>query len=122
MTEEIGSDKHKRPSSAEIDTAEKMAVMRERIARAKERDEEIMRTLKEIQAAQAQTNTLMALGNQRFDLIEEAQEDTSTRIMALENDKRSPVAIVIGVLSGLGTTATAIWLAIKGTNSGSGAP
>lgn len=103
MTEDIGSDKHKRPSSAEIDTAEKMAVMRERIARAKERDEEIMRTLKEIQASQAQTNTLMALGNQRFDLIEEAQEDTTARLLIVENDKRGPFAVVLATLSALGT-------------------
>jgi len=114
MTEDIGSDKHKRPSSAEIDTAEKMAVMRERIAQAKARDEEIMRTLKEIQLSQAQTNTLMALGNQRFDAIEAAQNESSTRITVLENDKRSTAGIITGATSVLGTAATAIWVAIKG--------
>jgi hypothetical protein len=114
MTEDIGSDKHKRPSSAEIDTAEKMAVMRERIARAKERDEEILRTLRDIQDEQARQGTMLALGNQRFDAIEATQEDTSTRIIALESDKRGPVAIILGTVSGIGTAATAIWVAIKG--------
>ena len=98
MTEEIGSDKHKRPSSADIEAAEKMAVMRERLANAKARDEEIMRTLSAIQKEQAQTNILLALGNQRFDAIEQShksfKEDTTTRLEAIEADRRSTGAIV----------------------------
>lgn len=122
MTQDIGSGNHKRPSSADIETAEKMAVMRERLANAKARDEEIMRTLSAIQKEQAQTNILLALGNQRFDAIEAShksfKEDTTTRldaiessankrIEALEADKRGPVAIVLSVLSALGSGATA---------------
>jgi len=114
MTEsDIGSDKHKRPSSAEIDTAERLAVMRERISQAKARDEEIMQTLKEIQAAQAQTNTLMALGNQRFDAIEEAQEDTTARLLIVENDKRGPFAVVLATLSAIGTGIAAYFGFVK---------
>lgn len=117
MTEsEIGSDKHKRPSSAEIDAAEKMAVMRERISQAKARDLEILSTLEEIRAEQQRQGTMLALGNQRFDAIEAEQEDTSTRITALENDKRSTAGVVTGTVSALGTIATAIWVALKGGN------
>ncbi len=110
MTEsDIGSDKHKRPSSADIDNAEKYAVLRERVAQAKARDIEIMTALKEIKEEQARQGIMLALGNQRFDSIESTQVDTTARLTAVEADKRGPVAIVIGTLAALASGATA-WL------------
>lgn len=83
MTEDIGSDKHKRPSSAEIDAAEKMAVMRERLSQAKARDEEILKTLKDIQKEQSEQGKMLALGNVRFKSIEDKQDETTTALTGL---------------------------------------
>lgn len=112
MTEsDIGSDKHKRPSSAEIEVAERMAIMRERIRQSDARDVAMSTKMDLIIGKLSQIETNLALGNQRFDKIEEdhksLKDDTTDRLNAIEADKRGPVAIVLSVLSALGSGATA---------------
>lgn len=118
MTEDIGSDKHKRPSSAEIEVAERMAVMRERIRQSDARDLAMNGKMDIIIGKLSQIETNLALGNQRFDKIEDnakaLKEDTTTRLSAIEADRRSTAGIIAGTISGIGTVATAIWVAIKG--------
>lgn len=104
MTEDIGSDKHKRQPSQEIE----VAVIKERLREAGKRDELILSTLTAIKEEQAKQGTMLALGNQRFDAIEELQEDTSTRIVALdarvvavETDKRGPIALIFSTLAAI---------------------
>lgn len=119
MTEsDIGSDKHRRPSSAEID----MAVYKDRVKRMDADQNRLEDKMDSALRVLSQIETNLALGNQRFDKIEEAHRalkgDTTARldaieanaikrIEALESDKRGPVAIVLSVLSALGSGATA---------------
>lgn len=110
MTEEIGSDAHKRPSQPEI----KMAVLEERLKEARSTDREILATLKDIQRELERQGTMLALGNQRFDAIESSQEDTTARLTMIESDKRGVAGIIAGTISGIGTIAVAFWVAMKG--------
>lgn len=115
MTEsDIGSDKHRRPSTAEID----MAVYKDRLKRMDADQERLETKMDAALKVLSQIETNLALGNQRFDKIEtahkELKEDTTTRLEAIEADRRSTAGIITGTISGIGTVATAIWVAIKG--------
>lgn len=83
MTEDIGSGKHKRPSSAEIEVAERIAVMRERLAQAKARDETIMAQLDIIVSKVSKVETNMLLGDRRFHDLEKVQGDTTEALKAV---------------------------------------
>ena len=107
MTEDIGSDAHKRPHDVEI------ALLKERIRESYKRDAQIMARLDEIKAEQIRQATMLALGNQRFDAIEENQEDTIDRLLLIENDKRGPVALIFGTISAIGTAVVAVWMGMK---------
>lgn len=103
MTEEIGSDKHKRPSTAEID----MAVYKDRLKRM---DADQTRLEEKMDAALkvlSQIETNLALGNQRFDAIEAShkslKEDTTSRLEAIEADRRSTGAIVGTTINSIAT-------------------
>jgi hypothetical protein len=120
MTEsDIGSDKHKRPSSADID----IAVLKERYRESARRDETIMSQLDTIIGKLSLVERGMAVGEQRFDRIEEnvtsvRQQTTAAiaavtgRVDAIEADKRGVAGIVAGVLSFIGVAALAVreWL------------
>ena len=108
MTEEIGSDKHR--SNPEI----KMAVLEERMREARERDRVLLQSNADVKDAVNEIKTMLALGEQRMKAIETSQEDTTARVLAIENDKRSVAGIVAGVISGIGTIATAIWVFVRG--------
>ena len=96
MTEEIGSDKHR--SNPEI----KMAILEERMKEARERDRILLESNAKVLQAVNEITTKLALGEQRMKAIETSQEDTTTRVLALENDKKGPVAIILATLSALG--------------------
>lgn len=86
MTEsDIGSDKYK--SSPEI----KLAILEERMKEARERDRVLLQSNNEVKEAVTSIKTMLALGEQRMKAIETSQEDTTTRILAIENDKRTVV-------------------------------
>lgn len=110
MTEEIGSDKHKRPSSAEIE----VAVIKERLREAGKRDEILLRSNDEVKTAVNEIKLLLEAGKHRMNALETIQDETTTRLLTLENDKRSTAGIIAGTISALGTIATAIWVALKG--------
>lgn len=97
MTEEVGSDKHR--SNPEI----KMAILEERMKEARERDRVLLASNAEVKEAVNEIKTMLALGEQRMKAIETSQEDTTTRILVLENDKRGPVAIILATVSAIGT-------------------
>lgn len=85
MTEEVGSDKHR--SNPEI----KLAILEERMKEARERDRVLLQSNNEVKEAVTSIKTMLALGEQRMKAIETSQEDTTTRILAIENDKRTVV-------------------------------
>ena len=107
MTEDIGSDAAKRPHEVEI------ALLKERIRESYKRDAQILSTLGEIKNEQIRQATMLALGNQRFDAIEESQEDTTARLLLIENDKRGPVALIFGTISAIGVAVVAVWTGLK---------
>lgn len=107
MTEDIGSDAAKRPQEVEI------ALLKERIRESYKRDAQIMSRLDEIKAEQIRQATMLALGNQRFDAIEESQDETTERLLLIENDKRGPVALIFGTISAIGVAAVAIWTGFR---------
>ena len=107
MTEDIGSDAAKRPQEIEI------ALLKERMREASKRDAQIMARLDDIKAEQIRQATMLALGNQRFDAIEESQEDTTARLLLIENDKRGPVALIFGTISAIGVAIVAVWTGLK---------
>ncbi len=119
MTEDIGSDRHAKHSSQEIAVfSERMRNYERREKEAAARDQLILETLGAIKETMAAIKTQLALGDQRMNQIDAHIENTDTTVSNLqsiiEGDRRSPVALVLGTLSGLGTAATAIWVAIKG--------
>lgn len=107
MTEEIGSDKHKRPSTAEID----MAVYKDRLKRMDADQQRMEEKMDAALKVLSQIETNLALGNQRFDKIENdaksLKEDTTARLEAIEADRRSTGAII-------GTTINSIAVAVIG--------
>lgn len=107
MTQEIGSDKHRRPSTAEID----MAVYKDRLKRMDADQERLENKMDAALKVLSQIETNLALGNQRFDKIESdaksLKEDTTSRLEAIESDRRSTGAIV-------GTTINSIAVAVIG--------
>lgn len=114
MTEEIGSDKHR--SSPEI----KMAVLEERMREARERDRVLLASNAEVKEAVNEIKLMLAKGEMRMHAMETSQEDSTSRILNLENDKRSIAAIVTSTITALGTIATVVWVAIKGGGNGGG--
>ena len=113
MTEEIGSGSQKRPSQPEI----KIALLEERLREAAKRDSIIAGQLAMMVSTLSRMETSLALGEQRMNQIDEHLKSTDTDLTTLktsvESDKRGPVALILGTISGLGTAATAIWMAIK---------
>lgn len=105
--DDIGSDAARRPQEVEI------ALLKERIREASKRDGEILRALEEIRLEQTRQATMLALGNQRFDAIEGRQDETTERLVLVENDKRGPVALIFGTISAIGTSAVAIWMGFR---------
>ena len=119
MTEEIPSDRHTKHSSQEI------AVFHERMKNyerdrkeANARDQLILDTLGSIRSTLATINTQLAVGELKMEQIDKHLEHTDTTVSNLqaviESDRRGPVALILGTLSGIGTAATAIWVGIKG--------
>lgn len=125
MTQDIGSDRHRRPSSPEID-----------IVRLKERHsalssdfsdyKEMWRENTKMQTTQndiiidklSKIERELALGTQRFEKIERDQNknmaDTTEsikaitgRVEAVEADKRGPVAIVLATVTAIGSGVVA---------------
>lgn len=82
---DIGSDKHR--SSPEI----KLAVLEERMKEARERDRVLLESNAKVVNAIGEIKTMLALGEQRMKAIETSQEDTTDRLLAIENDKRTAV-------------------------------
>jgi hypothetical protein len=107
MNEDIGSDAHKRPSQPEI----KMAVMEERLKEARIRDATILTQLDILIGKMSKIETGMAIGDRRMNEIDKHLESTDTSLEALkksvEDDKRSPLAIVLATISALGAGAVA---------------
>ena len=119
MTEEIPSDRHTKHSSQEIAVfAERMKNYERREKEAQVRDQLILETLSKINQTLAGVDTKLAVGSVRMDQIDDHLENTDTTVANLqaviESDRKGPVGIILGTLSGLGTAATAIWVAIKG--------
>ncbi len=119
MTEEIGSDKHSKHSSQEIAVfAERMRSYERREKEASTRDQLILETLSKINQSLNGVTTQLAVGQVRMDQIDTHLESTDTTVENLravvEGDRRGPVALILGTISGLGTAATAIWVALKG--------
>lgn len=128
MTEDIGSGSHREPSSASLDIAK----LKERHIALKSDVADIRDTMSDIKgllishitttdtrhtqllATFNQHNLEDAIVHQRVLQLDRNLENTNKSVESLINDKRSPVAIALGVVSGLGTAATAIWVAIKG--------
>lgn len=131
MTEEVGSDRHRNPSSAEMDIVK----LKERYTQLKEDAADtrhVMADIKELLIGYIQTSDhrhaqLLATFNQhnledavihtKVLQIDKHLENTDANVAALTASNRSPIAIALGILSGLGTAATAIWIAIKGGGS-----
>ncbi len=114
MTEDIGSDASKRPHEVEI------ALMKQRIRASESRDTKMVETLDEIVDKLSKIETSLALGGQRMDQIDEHLKSTdknvttiATEVSAIHEDKRSAGALIAGVLSFIGTAATAIWVGFK---------
>lgn len=88
-----------------------MAVYKDRLKRMDGDQERLENKIDSALTVLSEIKTNLALGNQRFDKIEadakSLKEDTTTRLNAIEADKRGPVAIVLSVLSALGSGATA---------------
>lgn len=125
MTEDIGSDKHRRPSSAEIDVIklkERYAALAADYAETKE----VLRENQKTQISQldiiigklSKIETGMAVGEQRFERIEEniktvrnesskGLDSVTARVEAIEADKRSPLAIALATISAIGAGAVA---------------
>jgi hypothetical protein len=94
MTEDIGSDSHRRPSQPEI----KMAVMEERLKEARSRDATIM------------TQLDILIGKcleAKHDDTTEAIKAITGRVDAIEQDKRSVTAIIMATISSIAAGATA---------------
>ncbi len=103
MTEsDIGSDKYK--SSPEI----KLAILEERMKEARERDRVLLQSNNEVKEAVTSIKTMLALGEQRMKAIETSQEDTTTRILAIENDKRTVVGFWGTIANALGVIGSYI--------------
>jgi hypothetical protein len=98
MTEDIGSDAHRRPPSQEIE----VAVIKERLREAGRRDELLLRSNDEVKTAVHEIKLMLVKGEGRMAALETSQDDTTTRILTLENDKKGPVAIILATLSALG--------------------
>jgi chromosome segregation ATPase len=110
MTEDIGSDSHRRPSQPEI----KMAVMEERLKEARSRDATIMTQLDILIGKCSKMETSLAVGDQRFQRLEAKHDDTTEaikaitgRVDAIEQDKRSVTAIIMATISSIAAGATA---------------
>ncbi len=119
MTEDIGSDKHSKYSSQEVAVfAERMRSYERREKEASARDQLILDTLSKINQSLNGVTTQLAVGQVRMDQIDTHLESTDTTVENLravvDGDKRGPVALILGTISGLGTAATAIWVALKG--------
>jgi hypothetical protein len=93
------------------DVAEIKSILVSHISSSNERHRELLATFN-------QHNLEDAVIHQRVVQIDAHLTNTDTNVANLtasvESDKRSPVALILGTLSGLGTAATAIWMAIKG--------
>ncbi len=112
MTEDIGSGGHSKFSSQEVAVfAERMRNYERREKEATVRDQLILDTLGSIRNTLATINTQLAVGELKMSQIDKHLENTDTTVSNLqsiiESDKRSTFAIVVGVLSGLGTGITA---------------
>ena len=120
MTEsDIGSDRHTKHSSQEVAVFhERMKNYERREKEATVRDQLILDTLGSIRNTLATINTQLAVGELKMEQIDRHLEHTDTTVSNLqaviENDRRGPVALILGTLSGLGTAATAIWVALGG--------
>lgn len=88
-----------------------MAVYKDRVKRMDDDQERLENKIDAALNVLGEIKTNLALGNQRFDKIEAAakefKDDTTARLNAIEADKRGPVALVLSVLSALGSGATA---------------
>lgn len=120
MTEEIGSDKHKRPSSADID----IALLKQSHREVRRDYETIISQLDALLGKVSLVERGMALGEQRFERAEERvqalKEDTSRsltavaeRINAIEADKRGPVAIIFSTIAAIGSGVATYFGVIK---------
>lgn len=98
MTEsDIGSDKYK--SSPEI----KLAILEERMKEARERDRVLIASNSEVVKAVNEIKLILEAGKHRMNALETIQDETTARLLAVENDKRGPVAIILSTLSAIGT-------------------
>lgn len=107
MTEDIGSDKHKRPSQ-EIE----VAIIKERLREAAKRDEALLSSNAEIVKSINEMKLILNEGKHRMNALETLQDETSTRITVLEQDKRGPIAIIMATLSAIGA-GVAAWIGVK---------
>ncbi len=118
MTEDIGSDRHKRPSNAEIDVTEKLAIMRERMANAKQLNEKIVTQLDIVISKISHVETSLMLGQERFRAIEGRATDTSrdlesirSRLSTMENASAGIANKILGGIGVLGFLAgAATWI------------
>ena len=106
MTEDIGSDKHKRPSSAEIEVAERLAIMRERIKQADARDITMSAQLDIIIGKISKVETSLMLGERRFTDLEAVQKDTTESIKVItgrvDSIEKNDAAMTHKIVGGLG--------------------
>ena len=103
MTNDLGTNIHKRPSSADID----IAILKERHHESVKRDEQLFGILYDIQSQQQEMKTMLEVGNRRFLEIERRQIVGEVRIDTIEADKRSLLAMVASGLAAVGAGATA---------------
>ena len=90
------TDEYRRPSSAEID----VATLRAKHGALSEDVHEIKELVKQIHSKQSEIAGDLRLGAHRFNAVE-------TRLDTLESDKKGPIAMILAVLSSIGTGATA---------------
>jgi len=100
----------KRKSSPEI----KLAVLEERMKEARERDRILLDSNAKVVEAIGDMKVLLEAGKHRMNALETIQDETTTRLLVLEKDKRSAAGLIAGTVSAIGSIATAIYVAIKG--------
>lgn len=109
MTEDIGSDKHRRPSNSEIDVAKlkerhlavvsEMAdmkdMLRAHMEKSEQRHNELMRVFNDHKTEDA--------------VVHSAVVRNTVAIEELQADRRGPVAIILATLAAIGAGVAAFW-------------
>lgn len=107
MTQDIGSDAHKRPPEV------KMAIMEERLREARERDRVIISQLDTLLAKVSKVETGMAVGEREFAALKTAQQETTDRLDIIEDESKEALKLAarrdpVSFWTSIGAAGTAI--------------